>query len=414
MAEASHYRPLSPLAIAGLVLAVIYALAVCVLAVVAWRSRVPLLMPWLLLVPLAAAAISITASRKIRRAEGGLGGLGLTYWGMVLSALFGFGYLAYIASTEVVVRSEVSSFTRDWLETLRQGDVYRAFLATVPAAQRQGDTPENLPRLRARYGIGRYGQKGPLPRFLEHELVQILQQAGPEARIESEGVRTWTYTEKGYYAEQDYQISTREGVFDVSIPVWGGKATDRQQDEGLRQWHVMAANEQLRVQLRSRTPLGETLRALRHSGGRFVQEWGRKVSERQINLEGGRIRSKQVLVGEDAVRRAVQEQLERALGPPGPGPVFRLEVRQGPILDTCPWEFEPTEFRLVLPIALQLSENHLCEGTATIASGDRRLLEQLQEIRDGQANGTLPAAPSWRLLVIDLTFGVDLTKLPPS
>jgi hypothetical protein len=411
MAEASHYRPLSPLAIAGLVLAVIYALAVCVLGVVAWRSRVPLLMPWLLLVPVAAAGVSIAASRKIRRSEGGIGGLGLTCWGMVLSAAFGFLYLAYIAATELVVRSEVTSFTRDWLETLRQGDVYRAFLSTVPVAQRQGDTPENLPRLRVRYGIGQYGQKGPLPRFLEHDLVQILQQAGPEARIESEGVRTWSYAEKGYVAEQEYRISTPEGVYNVVIPVWGGKATE--QDAALRQWHVIAANEQLRVQLRSQTPLGEALQSLRHSGGRFVQEWGRKVSERQIALDGGLIHRKQLLVGDDTVRRAIQQHLDNACGPAVPGSIFRVEVRQGPILDTCPWKVEPTEVRLVLPIAVRLSEKHLAEGTATIASGDSLLLRQIQQIREGEA-GTLPAALSWRLLDIDLTFGVDLTKLPPS
>ena len=108
--------------------------------------------------------------------------------------------------------------------------------------------PTTCSALQARYFMGQFGQKGPLPLFLEHELVQIVRQAGPEAHIESLGVRDWNYVGAGYLVEQDYRVTTPEGTYDVLIPVFGGAGSSPG-----RQWHVVFT-DQLTVRQRNSTP----------------------------------------------------------------------------------------------------------------------------------------------------------------
>ena len=89
---------------------------------------------------------------------------------------------------------------------------------------------------------------------------------------------------------------------------------------------------------------------------------------------------------------------------------FRLQARPGRSLETCPWKIENGELRVTLPIILRLSGKYHCEGAATVATRDPKLLSWIQNGGTGTVN---PDHRSWRLVGIDLSIGIDLDQVPP-
>src|ERR1700737_4887733 len=84
------YKPLSLLAVAGIALAIPYALFVLVGGVTALYAGSPFLLSGItVIVPLAAAILSLAALVRINRSEGVLGGGRLATWGLRISLLFG-------------------------------------------------------------------------------------------------------------------------------------------------------------------------------------------------------------------------------------------------------------------------------------------------------------------------------------
>src|SRR5438445_12017721 len=76
------YRPVSVLAIAGLILAGFYVALVLVVAAVGFFTASPLFLPgWTLLLAVAAAALCLLGQWQIRESEGPRAGLPLTRWG---------------------------------------------------------------------------------------------------------------------------------------------------------------------------------------------------------------------------------------------------------------------------------------------------------------------------------------------
>ena len=124
------YRPVSGLAIAGLGLAVLYALIVTGIGLVAVLTGAPFLFPGLLVVAVAAGVLSGAALVRIARSEGTRAGRKLALWGLMLSLLAGLGYGAYVIATEMAVRLQAETFTDSWIALLRDGDVDTEYLLT--------------------------------------------------------------------------------------------------------------------------------------------------------------------------------------------------------------------------------------------------------------------------------------------
>src|SRR4051812_40579103 len=89
------YQPLSLLAIAGLLLCLLYALVVIGGGVVALLNPTPWLLPlWTLLLPIVGVALAWVARGRIEGSERTLGGTALANWGIGLGVLFGLTYTA--------------------------------------------------------------------------------------------------------------------------------------------------------------------------------------------------------------------------------------------------------------------------------------------------------------------------------
>lgn len=296
--EPAPYRPVSGFAIAGLMVSALFAVWVSVATLVAFRTGAPFLMnPGGLLLPLAGFGLSMAARVQIRRSEGTRAGLPLTTWGIYLSVLFGLGYAAYRGATEYALRLQAKEFADAWFDQLLQPageDVHlaTAFQETLPPGQRdprldrthpkfQPNKPYS-PELTAAMAAARQRhlwdeklQKGLYPRFLDHDLIEVLRQGGAQAKVESQGVRRWEYlggSVPAYLVEQTYLVTTPAGEHTVVVTALGSDDAE----SGRRIWRVLL--DETGVNARNLSPIGMAAAALRNDSRQFAGEWLRRLT----------------------------------------------------------------------------------------------------------------------------------------
>jgi hypothetical protein len=275
------YRRISGFAIAGLIVAVIYALIVVGAGLMGLSSQTPTLLPIgiQLLFTLLGAGLSLAAIYLIRRSEGTLTGLKMAYTGWWLSVVFGLGYVAYYAATYIAVCQQADTFTQRWFEKLKQGKVNQAFLDTQPPAQRQKVNAEDEAEIRLRFNMSgpreAMGGRGLLDRFLDSGLVRAVAQGGPETQVEALGVKEWDYGRSdGYTVQRTYRVTTPEVKFEVETTALGSESRNREY-EG-RQW-VMVFKGDTALQQPEISDLGKDIFQLRRQTREFIMQWGNKL-----------------------------------------------------------------------------------------------------------------------------------------
>jgi hypothetical protein len=265
------YRPLSGLAVAAFIVAVIYAILMGIVAAVALTKGIPLFMAlWTLLLPIGGAFLAFLARRQIRSAEGTRGGDKLAAWAWWLCVTFGLGYLAYYAGTRFAVTWQAKDFSQKWVQKLRDGKVTHAFMDTLPYLQRKNQDPSNRLTLE-RYEVGLGRRKGLLPMFRELDFVRAFEEWGDQAEVTHVGVKGWDYDTGAYIVTQTYRVKTPEGEYSFDVAV---KSNEGPEIEG-RQWQVV------KEALLARTPpkraeTGEILDQWRQGAKTFAGEWLRK------------------------------------------------------------------------------------------------------------------------------------------
>jgi hypothetical protein len=303
--QSAPYRPVSGLAIAGLILSGLFTGWVVSAGVIAFYNQTPFLMsPVSFLLPVAGFGLSLAGRIQIRRSEGTRAGAALATCGLWLSILFGLGYAAYRGATELALRQQAKDFTNTWFELLRgdEVDVYAAFWDSLNPSLRDSrvdlDDPEQRQMLRDNpkkfnqvkdvvlraprflWGEARGGglQKGELPHFFTHELVETVHQSGGNMQVEAQGIRSWEHlsgSEPGYQVEQSYRVVTPEGEFDVSVMLVSSDDKD-----GRRRWRVVLPMTAIRGQ--KLTPRGEAAARLRLDSRRFASDWINKLVQGQL------------------------------------------------------------------------------------------------------------------------------------
>jgi hypothetical protein len=444
------YRPVSVWAVVGLAVAGSFALWLLIAAGIALNARQPLLLhPATLLLPLAAALLSVIGWRQVLHSEGTRVGLRLAQWGLTLSLLFGLGYAAYYGFGYDAVRRQAQEFTLHWFELVRHSgdsevDKCAAFWNTIDPLRRDrtrdlnnAETRQSLAGepaklaalkedLRNRYYWGTNpGTQGPFPRFFEHEVVLLLQQGGAPTSIEPLGVRSWEYLpgkEGGYSLEQMFRITTREGVFEVAVQVMS-KDIDR------RHWHVLLPESGVRqAQL---SAFGGLIRNLNSDSRRFSGEWTGKLAEGKLenafldtlppatraeltgqNTDAVRARpdylafvtagiargplvtdTRQILPG---VEKASEALLQRA----AQGNGFPLRVPPINTNPTCRWKLTATELQFFHPFDGTLAGKYRCTGVLSVATTDKTLLARLHTMaQEGPKSSEIPHTrqTSWRV-----------------
>jgi hypothetical protein len=306
-AAATAYRPLSGLALAGFGLALLFALTLLVAAAVALRSGAPLILhPSLLLVPALIAGVCGLAWLRIVRSQGAQAGLKLAKAGLLITCVAVGAYLPWRIGKELAVQREAEAFADAWLAQVRQGaphslDSYIAFWQVLNPDRRDPrrplDNPEYQKKLRddpkrfrelqeylkVRYAYGTAEKRVTLPRFLNHEVVQMISLAGDQCQVKSTGMRSWDYRTAGlggYLVELNYEITTPEGNYETVVTVLGSQV----ENQPGRQWQALLEGTSLGPpEQRQLTPLGRSVLALRRDSREFVRDWVKKLSAGQLD-----------------------------------------------------------------------------------------------------------------------------------
>jgi len=238
--ELRIYRPVSMLAIAGVVLAGIYVALVVIVAAVGFFQSTPVFLPgWTLLLAIAAAGLSLLAQWQIRESEGTRAGQTLARWGLALSVFAGLGYAAYQyftglaliqqANNFLMVREDADSGFFPRLQSGDQAEINHAFLLTLPDSNRGSIDPKDTHKMKQVFdrGRGKGPEGGALSQFRDHFLVRSIARHGKDANIEPLGVQKWGFEKGGYIVWRQYGVRMPEIVFDLLVPVHSTEGDQR-------------------------------------------------------------------------------------------------------------------------------------------------------------------------------------------
>ncbi|MFL5241883.1 MAG: hypothetical protein ACJ8FY_07225 [Gemmataceae bacterium] len=279
------YKPLSLLAVAGMAVAVPYALFLLVGGLTAVYTGSPFLLSGAtVIIPLTAAVLSLVALIRVNRSEGVLGGGRLATWGLRISLLFGLGYWAYFLATFLAVRQQADEVGRAWLQKIMEGRINSAFLMAIdPKYKPPREDPSNTndealrKQLETRFDGG--GQTDPrggmFSQFPQQNIVRLLQLLGNDAKIEFIGSTDWEYKD-GYAVGLRYRVSGQDGAANIKVVVQG---VDNEDDPGSgRRWFVVLQQSGLEGQPEM-APAGEHKNMVCQSARLFLQEWLKHLGE---------------------------------------------------------------------------------------------------------------------------------------
>jgi hypothetical protein len=324
------YRPLSGLAVAGFVLAAVYAFLVVgvfgvanfaslplwlkvwavvvpvvglVVSAATWRStrRVAAgvsaayllvlgvglmyyagsttwLMPlWTALIPVVALAVCFAARKQVENSEGTLAGGDLARWGIGLSLVVGLTYWAYAAATFLAVRQQAAAFVQNqWLKALADGDLDTAFLLTLPPGNRP--VSEVRSTLETTFNIAPDPSAlGPFSKFGLQPFVRLLQAGGPGTTFSVADSHMPSYEKGGLQVTTVYHVRTRYAEFDLQVTANGTDAKGKGQPG--RQWYIVADQTGIRGGDKiDPTEEGQVLLRESAAANRLAREWVRLVS----------------------------------------------------------------------------------------------------------------------------------------
>lgn len=279
---AETYRALSLLAMAGFGIAALYAVIVVIGAAVALFSRIPWLMSyWTFLIPVAALVVCGAARTRIRDSEGTLSGLAFATWGSRLAILVGVLYVAYYASTFLVVRYQAIQCADKFFAQLKQGNSELAFLMSKGNPPAGLDKSELRDEVESRFNQprGRVGAVGPFTRFREDLFVRFIEMDGEQTKVYPRGVAEWEYSNGGYKVVLNYHVATSLIEFDARVDTFG-RDPKPGEPKG-RQWQIMLAGGAVTTVQDSirRTPEGEEITLKSLMGQNFVSQWIGKVNQ---------------------------------------------------------------------------------------------------------------------------------------
>lgn len=143
----TEYRPISRMAVAGLVLA-IPSMLIFAMSNLWWL---------LILVCLPAAIVSIMALRQIRQSEGNLAGEAVALLAIVISVGCGLGWLTMMTVTKYITENEARATVDQWIYKMQNNEPGAAFLLMMSPRKREITfSPEDHGRLRRQFPTAKH------------------------------------------------------------------------------------------------------------------------------------------------------------------------------------------------------------------------------------------------------------------
>jgi hypothetical protein len=182
--EVSEYRTISALAIVALVFGL--AAPLCFWA------------PFLMVIPLVGAGLSIVAQRRITASDGALTGRGVALAALALSLASATASISHDRVTRHLQSKQAEVLARQWISLLLNGNTQVAFGLTVdgsrpPAPPGPGEPPP---------------KETPFEAFTKNPVVKALIGAGPNSNIRFERISSYTpLSSHQVVLQQEYSIS---------------------------------------------------------------------------------------------------------------------------------------------------------------------------------------------------------------
>jgi hypothetical protein len=274
------YKPISGLALGGLILSGIFAGLVVFSTAVALVKGAPIFLPtWLLLTPIVGFILCLVGRNQILGSDDTRAGLKLAHWGVALALFSGLGYAAYFVTIGYAVAGQANEFVVGPAEPdngflkhlMRAGqnpeDFDIAFLLTRPANARVKLRPGDRDIIPNTYDqpIQDAGA-GEVSRFRSRIMVQMLMRAGDKTELQPLGVHSWSHERGSYKVVRSYRIRTPEAELDVLLQV---ESTEAEVEGQLRQWFVNLLQSPL--QAKRLTPLGKVVEESREQAFAFIE-----------------------------------------------------------------------------------------------------------------------------------------------
>ncbi len=396
--ELGTYQPLSLLAIAGLILGIVYGVLVVLMTGYGMVKGEPIFLDgWVILIAVGGAVLALLGLLHIRQSEGIITGRKIAWWGLWVSVVPGLGYTAYTYFTGLALKIEANNFLEEISATdpdntgffprCQEGtpeQLNRAFLLTMHFTRRFGHDPRNARgELEKTFDLpGSQSREGELTRFRHHPLTRLLIAGGKDIKIEPLGVQQWHYEKGGYRIYRNYRITTAEVVFDMLLIVASFEGAESQ---GKRKWQVdLFAPQGMNFSQRL-TPFGERMKILRGRALAVLDQWLEKAHDKTAAPLKDLTRYDKAFAADPP--KLLKEKINN--------PEFlvkHLEARSGEDMP-CPWE-KIDGGRLRLSLEQQLT---LMPGKDLAFFLRARVFFHLETTAPFDPHGDLPATPQWRI-----------------
>jgi hypothetical protein len=186
----------------------------------------------------AACLVSWLARTQIQKSEGAQGGQGLTTWGLAVGLVFGLNYAAYWLATDWAVKQQAAAFAADWLETIKKGNLDRAFVVSrKPSSGASGEPALARPDLEVRYNANRRSPQDPgeYSGFAARDYVRLMRIGGEGTQVELKHAQ-WLYEKSAYDVTLVYQVSTpSDDKFSLQVVL---RSTEPSGTDPVRKWQV--------------------------------------------------------------------------------------------------------------------------------------------------------------------------------
>ncbi|MBI3409058.1 MAG: hypothetical protein HY040_11980 [Planctomycetes bacterium] len=249
--EPAVYCPMSGAAVAGFVLAILFAALVAIILLLGLSQGNPFFFPkWALAVPAAGALLGFMGQLQVRRSEGTRAGLKLARWAIGLSVTLGLACATFSFVTEMAVTQQANAFLMEdgpdsgFFPRLIKGvadpkALREAFLLTIRPSERTGAKPAN--ELAMQKMFDPIEQKkaninpGKLTQFRTNPIVgQFLLGDPATLKVEPLGVVDWKFENRSYQVTRKYRFTFPNFTIDLPVEVKSSEGGEGEQ----RKWYV--------------------------------------------------------------------------------------------------------------------------------------------------------------------------------
>ena len=276
------YRPISGLALAGLVVSALFAILIAASLFVGVVKGSPIFFPIaIVLVAVVGFGLSYAGYRQILSSEGTRVGVGIARLGMGLAVVSGLGYAAYSMSIGLAVATQADIFlagevtpdsgflTRIQLAPTdpKRAFLEEAFLLTLPPSSRGRARTQDEAAFRKQYDVSATPDgQGHFTIFRNSMMVRMLSRGG---RIEALGMREWEHDKQSFKVGRNYRLETPEGTL---LVVLEAESAEGETEGQPRRWFVNFNRSG--VESSTLTPLGHGVQELREQGRQLLErDW---------------------------------------------------------------------------------------------------------------------------------------------